>query len=655
MRHARARRRRPARAQALRRPPQRAAHLGGARGRSRRDRVRARQARHLRGLGGLGRPARAARRVPPRAARSSTDRYGYESALYGHYGQGCVHARWNFDLVTREGIATWRRFMDEAADLVLSLGGSLSGEHGDGQSRAELLPKMFGDELVEAFREFKSIWDPDWKMNPGKVVDPRPIDLRPPARAGLPPARRHDAFRLPRRRRQLRPRDHRCVGVGKCRRTEGGVMCPSYMVTREEKHSTRGRARLLWEMLNGDELAAAGTRPTCSRRSTSASPARAARTSARSTSTCRRCKAEYLSHHYARRLRPRHAYAFGLIDRWARLASRAPGLANLVTQTPGLSALAKAAAGVSQERRLPPFAPRRPPALGGATPAGRHATGAAVAGHLHELLRARERRRRGRGARGRRVRRRRPAGPPVLRPAALRLRLPRRGPPLPRAHDRVAPRRDPRGHAARRARAELRRRLPRRAAEDAARRRGREAARRADVPPRRVPRRAGRLRAAARSSATSSSRATATPRDRRRRARAGAARARWARTSTRPTAAAAAWPARGATRRRTTTSRRPAASAASSPPSARARDDALVVADGFSCRHQIEQGDTGRRAIHLAQALRLAREHGPRRPARRATPSAPSAGSTDPARTRPPPSPSRRYMLVAWGRRRRRT
>ena len=120
--------------------------------------------------------------VPPervgdylRALGKLAGKYGYESALYGHYGQGCIHARWNWDLVTRDGIRTFRRFLDEASDLVLSMGGSLSGEHGDGQSRAELLPKMFGDDLVEGFREFKSIWDPDWKMNPGKVVDPYPI------------------------------------------------------------------------------------------------------------------------------------------------------------------------------------------------------------------------------------------------------------------------------------------------------------------------------------------------------------------------------------------------------------------------------------------------------------------------------------------------
>ncbi len=162
--------------------------------------------------------------VPPerlgdylRALRRLTSRYGYESALYGHYGQGCVHARWNFDLVTREGIETWRRFLDEAAELVLSLGGSLSGEHGDGQSRAELLPKMFGEELVDGFREFKSLWDPDWRMNPGKVVDPRPItgDLR--LGEDYHPAVVETRFAYRADGGSFAHATTRCVGVGKCR------------------------------------------------------------------------------------------------------------------------------------------------------------------------------------------------------------------------------------------------------------------------------------------------------------------------------------------------------------------------------------------------------------------------------------------------------
>jgi len=299
--------------------------------------------------------------VPPerlgeylRSLTELTGRYGYRSALYGHYGQGCVHARFNFDLVTREGIATFRRFLDEAAELVLSLGGSLSGEHGDGQSRAELLPKMFGDELVEAFREFKAAWDPDWRMNPGKVVDPYPIASNLRFGTGYRPPAVDTHFAYPADGGSFAHATVRCVGIGNCRKTGGGVMCPSYMVTREEKHSTRGRARLLWEMLNGDEL-----------------PLWSSPDVLEALDLCLACKgctnecpvnvdmptlkAEYLAHHYAHRLRPRSAYAFGLIDRWARLAAIAPGLANVFTQTPVVSRAAKATAGVAPERRLPPF------------------------------------------------------------------------------------------------------------------------------------------------------------------------------------------------------------------------------------------------------------------------------------------------------------
>jgi FAD/FMN-containing dehydrogenase/Fe-S oxidoreductase len=287
-------------------------------------------------------------------------RYGYESALYGHYGQGCVHARWNFDLVTREGIDQFRSFLEDASDLVLSLGGSLSGEHGDGQSRAELLPKMFGEELVEAFREFKSIWDPDWRMNPGKVVDAYRItenlrlgvDYHPPA------VETHFAF--PGDGGSFAHATVRCVGIGNCRRTEteGQVMCPSYMVTREEKHSTRGRARLLFEMLQGRPLEG-GWR------------SREVFDALDLCLSCKGCtndcpvsvdmptlKSEFLSHYWKRRLRPRHAYAFGLIDQAARVASRIPGAVNLVTQTPGLARAAKLAAGMAPEREIPQFAPQ---------------------------------------------------------------------------------------------------------------------------------------------------------------------------------------------------------------------------------------------------------------------------------------------------------
>ena len=156
--------------------------------------------------------------------------FGYKGSLYGHFGHACVHTRLNFDLQSNEGIAKFRKFVEEAADLVVSYGGSLSGEHGDGQARAELLPKMFGPELMEAFRKFKTAWDPDWKMNPGQADFPEPPTNSTKISASVRTTRRGSPRRI-----SNFPPDHgslphatlRCVGVGKCRREEGGVMCPS--------------------------------------------------------------------------------------------------------------------------------------------------------------------------------------------------------------------------------------------------------------------------------------------------------------------------------------------------------------------------------------------------------------------------------------------
>jgi len=182
------------------------------------------------------------------------DRFGYRAALYGHFGQGCVHTRIPFDLRHEDGVRKFREFVEAAADLVLAHGGSLSGEHGDGQSRAEMLPKMFGPALVRAFEEWKEIWDPDGRMNPGRIVRPRRLDQDLRLGPSYQPVERDTHFRFPDDKRSFAYAAERCVGVGTCRRLEGGTMCPSYMVTREEKHSTRGRARLLFEMMRGDSI-----------------------------------------------------------------------------------------------------------------------------------------------------------------------------------------------------------------------------------------------------------------------------------------------------------------------------------------------------------------------------------------------------------------
>jgi len=300
--------------------------------------------------------------VPPaklgaylRELRQLLDGYGYDASFYGHVGQGCTHMRIDFDFRSIEGIGRFRSFMNEAADLVVGYGGSISGEHGDGQARAELLPKMFGPELVHAFHEFKSIWDPDGKMNPGKLVDPYRMDQNLRLTVYNPPEPKTH-FQFAEDDGSFAHAAMRCVGVGKCRREEGGTMCPSYMVTREEMHSTRGRARLLFEMLQG-EVTRGGWQDEHVREALDLCLA------------CKGCKgecpvnvdmatykAEFLSHYYAGRLRPRSAYAFGLIMYWARLANRAPGLVNFLTQAPVLSDLAKFVAGIAPERRVPRFA-----------------------------------------------------------------------------------------------------------------------------------------------------------------------------------------------------------------------------------------------------------------------------------------------------------
>ncbi|HZI77080.1 MAG TPA: FAD-linked oxidase C-terminal domain-containing protein, partial [Gemmatimonadales bacterium] len=293
-----------------------------------------------------------------RDLRSLMQRHGYKTSLYGHLGQGCVHCRIEFDLYTAAGIADYRSFMEEATSLVVKYGGSFSGEHGDGQSRAEFLPKMFGDRLVQAFREFKPIWDPEGRMNPGKVVDPYRItdNLRLGPDYNPPQPKTH--FKYPADRSTFSRAVLRCVGIGECRRQGHQTMCPSYMVTREEKHSTRGRARLLWEMMNG-EVVAGGWKSEGVKEALDLCLA------------CKGCKhdcpvnvdmatykAEFLSHYYKGRVRPRHAYVFGWIHIWSRLAALAPSAANLVSQTPLLREVAKWVAGAAPQRRLPPFAPQ---------------------------------------------------------------------------------------------------------------------------------------------------------------------------------------------------------------------------------------------------------------------------------------------------------
>jgi Fe-S oxidoreductase len=287
-------------------------------------------------------------------------RHGLHGAFYGHIGQGCIHSRISFDLRSPEGVRDYRTFLEEAADLVVSYGGTLSGEHGDGQQRAELLDKQYGPELMAAMREFKLTWDPEWKMNPGKVVDPFRLDEDLKLGVDYNPPRTATKFAYKSDGGDFAHATLRCVGIGKCRVPQATqTMCPSYQVTREEKHSTRGRARLLFEMLRGEVI-------TDGWRSQEVFDA---------LDLCLACKgctndcpvnvdmptykAEFLYHHYKswRRRRPRYAYAFGFIDQAARVASRVPELVNLASQAPGLASLTRFAAGIDPQRALPTFAP----------------------------------------------------------------------------------------------------------------------------------------------------------------------------------------------------------------------------------------------------------------------------------------------------------
>jgi Fe-S oxidoreductase/FAD/FMN-containing dehydrogenase len=303
--------------------------------------------------------------VPPdrmgdymRDFRALLDRYGYHAALYGHFGQGCVHCRISFDLETRDGIEQFHSFTRDAADLVVGYGGSLSGEHGDGQSRAELLPKMFGPELVDAFREFKSIWDPGNRMNPGKVVDARrnTDDLRLMRRDEVPHLQTH--FRFADDEGEFAHAVNRCVGVGECRREHGGTMCPSYMVTREEEHSTRGRSRALFEMVRGDVIDDGWKSADVKEALDLCLACKGCRTDCPVNVDMATYKAEFLSHYYEGRLRPRTAYAFGLIDVWARIASRVPRVVNFVAHAPLLRRIARWVVGMPAEREIPRFAHR---------------------------------------------------------------------------------------------------------------------------------------------------------------------------------------------------------------------------------------------------------------------------------------------------------
>ncbi len=284
------------------------------------------------------------------------DKHHYQMTLFGHIGDGCLHTRITFNLKTAEGVKNYREFMTEAAHVVIRFGGSLSGEHGDGQARAEFLPVMYGSEIVQAFREFKSAWDPDWRMNPGKVVDPYPMDTNLRVGPDFKPKPVLTVFQFPDDQGSFAHATERCFGVGKCRGLDGGTMCPSFHATREEMHSTRGRTRLLFEMLRGEVIHDGWKDPHIKEALDLCLACKGCKGDCPVNVDVATYKAEFLHHYYDGRPRPTSAYAMGMINRWAEIASHFPDTANLFTQTPGLSSIAKGVAGLTQHRKMPAFA-----------------------------------------------------------------------------------------------------------------------------------------------------------------------------------------------------------------------------------------------------------------------------------------------------------
>jgi FAD/FMN-containing dehydrogenase/Fe-S oxidoreductase len=292
-----------------------------------------------------------------RDLRTLLNEFNYQGAFYGHFGHGCVHLRVSFDLQSENGIRKYSEFVERAADLVISYGGSLSGEHGDGQSRAALLPKMFGPELMKAFGKFKSAWDPTNGMNPHKVMDPYLPTENLRLGADYKPLELATHFKFPEDDGSFAKAAQRCIGVGACRKNDTGSMCPSYMVTLEEEHSTRGRAHMLFELLQGEIVRGGWQDEEVKKALDLCLACKACKSECPANVDIATYKAEFLSHYYETNRRPLFAHAFGRIDKWLRLASFAPRVANFLSHAPGFNHVMRSALRLASERRIPSLAP----------------------------------------------------------------------------------------------------------------------------------------------------------------------------------------------------------------------------------------------------------------------------------------------------------
>jgi FAD/FMN-containing dehydrogenase/Fe-S oxidoreductase len=284
-----------------------------------------------------------------------------DGLIYGHFGDGCVHVRLDFPLSKRP--IAFRDFLLDAAALAAAHGGSISGEHGDGRARSELLQAMYSPAALQLFSQIKAIFDPSNLLNPGVLVDPDPVDanLRLPLASTV---RGSAGFSFGEDGGSFTTAVHRCVGVGKCRADTtagGGVMCPSYLATKDETHSTRGRARVLQEMANGSLVTAGWDAPEVTEALDLCLSCKGCSSDCPAGVDMATYKAEALFQRYRRRLRPRSHYVLGWLPRWAQLATRngvTAGLANGSLRMAPVAWLAKLLGGMDSRRPLPRFAPR---------------------------------------------------------------------------------------------------------------------------------------------------------------------------------------------------------------------------------------------------------------------------------------------------------
>lgn len=289
--------------------------------------------------------------------------YGLTGIMYGHFGAGCMHIRITYDLRSDEGRTVFSKFTQAAAELVVRHGGSLSGEHGDGRARSAMLPVMYSPEMISAFGTYRKLWDPAALLNPGSITEPDALEDNL-ALEGIPDREWRTHF-------ELRPVEaaaagadpwvhavQACIGVGRCRSDAGGVMCPSYRATGDEKDSTRGRSRVLQDMVRGARSIDEGWKSEDVREALDLCLA------------CKACsndcpagvdmatyKSEFFSHYYDGKLRPMSHFSLGWLPRWLKLTTLISPLVNLVLASP-LGKVVAAAGGLTTHRKMPRFASR---------------------------------------------------------------------------------------------------------------------------------------------------------------------------------------------------------------------------------------------------------------------------------------------------------